>query len=187
VVVHKKTKYYSVKVTKADETPFELQLIPKNGNLRMELTIINDLHESLSVWLDKIKKPDTTFYQIGNTGLQLNPSWFIRKCKDTCIVLIGIMHSEEELKYHAMQRGNAAPIHYKLQVSQEFKELVENHYVESEIKSMSYANETTESQIDRSRYKFFKFYKTCGQECDLVLDVTPHGVHNKVLSVLINY
>jgi len=97
------------------------------------------------------------------------------------------MHSEEELKYHAMQRGNATPIHYKLQVSQEFKELVENHYVESEIKSMSYTNETTESQIDHSRYKFFKFYKTCGQECDLVFDVAPHGVHNKVLSVLINY
>ena len=45
----------------------------------------------------------------------------------------------------------------------------------------------TESQIDRSRYKFFKFYKVCGQECDLTLDVYMQGLREKVLSVLVNY
>ena len=34
----------------------------------------------------------------------------------------------------------------------------------------------TETQIDRSRYKFFKFYKACGQECDLGIDVYMHGL-----------
>lgn len=45
----------------------------------------------------------------------------------------------------------------------------------------------SETQIDRSRYKFFKFNKVCGQECDLSLDVYMQGLQDKVLSILVNY
>lgn len=31
------------------------------------------------------------------------------------------------------------------------------------------------------------FYKTCGQDCDITLNVYPHGLHDKVLAVLVNY
>ena len=40
---------------------------------------------------------------------------------------------------------------------------------------------------DITRYKFYKFYKPCGEECDLILDVIPHSSYGSVLSVLINY
>ena len=37
------------------------------------------------------------------------------------------------------------------------------------------------------RYKFFKFYKSCDLDCDLAIDVYPHGSFARTVNVLVNY
>ena len=36
-------------------------------------------------------------------------------------------------------------------------------------------------------YKYYKFYKACDMECDVILDIFPLSSYGSVLSVLINY
>jgi len=38
-----------------------------------------------------------------------------------------------------------------------------------------------------SRYSFFKYYKGCGKECDIVIEVQPISSLDSVVSVLINF
>lgn len=40
---------------------------------------------------------------------------------------------------------------------------------------------------DLSRYKFYKFFKSCNEECDLEIYVYPETSNGEVISVLVNY
>ena len=67
------------------------------------------------------------------------------------------------------QRNKKRVTHFKLQVSQDLIELVEGTLVKSSIKTRR--NNTRFND----RYQFFKFYKSCDLDCDLAIDVFPHG------------
>lgn len=103
--------------------------------------------------------------------------WFTTKCEKSCLVIIAVKKPAD------LDRSSTS---FKLQVSQEFQELVEGMRVTGIIQSLT-GKKYSETQIDRSRYKFFKFYKVCGQECDLTLDVYMQGLRDKVLSILVNF
>jgi hypothetical protein len=40
---------------------------------------------------------------------------------------------------------------------------------------------------DLSRYKFYKFFKSCDEECDLEIYVFPQSGNGELISVLVNY
>jgi len=66
--------------------------------------------------------------------------------------------------------------------------LIENVRAEGLIHGKEQDDENASGMTeDITRYKFYKFYKPCGEECDLILDVIPHSSYGSVLSVLINY
>jgi hypothetical protein len=56
---------------------------------------------------------------------------------------------------------------YKIQVSQDFEELIDGDRVYGAIKGKTIDEE------DLSHYKFYKFYKACDEECDLQIYIYP--------------
>ena len=70
---------------------------------------------------------------------------------------------------------------FKIQVSQDFEELIEEVKIDGEIKVQ------TDSQDQLSGYKFYKFFKACDVECDLKIYVFPHNTDGNLISLLINY
>ena len=147
----------------------------------MELTVIDDYSTSSSKILEATKRPDKTKDVQGSYGSLIvdptNDKWFKDKCSLSCLVIIAVS-------------GNLVKedqtINFKIQVSQEFQELVEGMTVDGVISSKTGQN-YNQKQIDRSRYRYFKFFKACGQECDVNLDIYPHGLEDNVMSVLVNY
>lgn len=45
----------------------------------------------------------------------------------------------------------------------------------------------TKDESDLSRYSFFKYYKGCGKDCDIVIEVEPISTLDSVVSVLVNF
>lgn len=57
---------------------------------------------------------------------------------------------------------------FKIQVSQDFEELVEGVKVDGEVQVIG------EKEDELSGYKFYKFFKACDVECDLNIFIYPH-------------
>lgn len=70
---------------------------------------------------------------------------------------------------------------FKIQVSQDFEELVDSVRVSGSISGLS------RSDNDLSRYKFYKYFKSCDVECDLEIFVFPQTSSGELISVLVNY
>jgi len=87
-------KYYSLKSSSDSDIPLLFDLMPQNGNLLMELTIINDYSTSSSKILEATKYPDKTKDVQGAYGsLMVDPSndkWFKDKCGLSCLVIVAV-------------------------------------------------------------------------------------------------
>lgn len=70
---------------------------------------------------------------------------------------------------------------FKIQVSQDFEELVDSVRVSGSIAG----SQSDDGEL--SRYRFYKFFKACDVECDLEIFVYPQTSGGEVISVLINY
>jgi hypothetical protein len=92
---------------------------------------------------------------------------FKELCGSSCIVLIAITNSKKN-------QDPTKPGYFKIQVSQGLQELLENVKVEGLV-------------TENSPYKYYKFYKACDMECDLILDVYPLSSYGSTLNVMVNY
>ena len=154
----------------------KIDLIPLQGNTDIEVTIINDTNKA--VWEARSLKPTFTSQNtFGIDTIILDPETvplYKELCGDFCIVLIAVSNS------NAQSTGDSVTS-FKIQVSQDFEELIEDIKVDGEVK----VKDTGDNGL--SGYKFYKFFKACDTECDLNIFVYPHESNGNLISVLINY
>lgn len=137
----------------------------------MEITLINTTNKS--VWQERSKIP--TFASSNTYGIDtvvLDPETvplYQELCGEKCIVLISVSNLHDDVTS------------FKIQVSQDFEELIESVKVDGEVR----VKDTGENGL--SGYKFYKFFKACDTECDLNIFVYPHESSGNLISVLINY
>ena len=142
----------------------------------MEITIINST--SKTVWEERSKSPSfTSRNTYGIDTVVLDPETvplYAELCGDSCIVLITVTNSNRQ-SISDMQTS------FKIQVSQDFEELIQDVKIDGEVK----VRDTGDNGL--SGYKFYKFFKACDTECDLNIFIYPHESNGNLLSVLINY
>lgn len=121
-------KFYFIQTSDIgfDSRPIEINLIPVSGNPDLEVTLISDLSNSQSEWRQESTKPHfISSNKMGMDSMILDPKtneFFFEKCKESCVILIGVVNNRVIDDKDDSRMKN---IHFKLQVSQNFKELVE--------------------------------------------------------------
>lgn len=156
-------------------TPLKIDLVPTHGNPDLEITIISNLTVSKSVWQALASTPTfTSESRYGQESVMLDPRTnqkFKESCGQWCIVLIAVIESQT----YAQEEGTDS--HYTIQASRGFTELVEGRATVGKVE---------QSKDDLGSYDFYKFYKACDLQCDLIVNIKPTTI-GTVMAVLINY
>lgn len=114
------SKFYYVTASTDSKKPLKIDLMPNHGNVNLYVTLINDFTLSKSHWQQLAEQPNfISESSIGIDTIILDPETvpdYAEKCPQSCIVLIKVEACDEE----------DTSASFKIQVSQDFEELVDS-------------------------------------------------------------